>query len=277
MKTTWEIDWDDAFSNMAYIPGSDAMPDQWAQYSANFRDRRRSTGKVQLDQSYGDEARQNYDVFEPEGPIKGTLIIVHGGYWVKFDKSYWSFLAEGPLQHGWRVAVISYPLAPSAPISEITNSVQKAVTAIGAAFDGSLRLIGHSAGGHLVTRMACKGVLYTEIKQRIERIVSVGGLYDLRPLLNTKLNDELRLSLDTAASESPALLDPASIPLTVWVGANDRPEFIRQNRVITESWTGKGADLSSTYDPGHDHFTVIDQLRDPKSDLTQETLRQNSI
>ena len=74
---------------------------------------------------------------------------------LKFDRSYWSDMAEGVAKCGWDVAVISYPLAPSVLIAEITESVRKAVFKIGQTSEGPLRLIGHSAIGHLATRMVC--------------------------------------------------------------------------------------------------------------------------
>ena len=54
-----------------------------------------------------------------------------------------------------------------------------------------------------------------------------------------------------------------------WVGANERPEFLRQNRILTEAWSNKSKNIESYYDPGKDHFTVIGQLEEKESSLTQ--------
>ena len=105
--------------------------------------------------------------------------------------------------------------------------------------------------------------------KNIEKVVWVSGLYDLRPLLMTKLNDILTLDHEEAVRESCFLYDPIDTKLTCWVGANERPEFIRQNRILTEAWSKKSRNIESYYDPGKDHFSVIDQLEEKGSLLTQ--------
>ena len=102
-----------------------------------------------------------------------------------------------------------------------------------------LRMIGHSAGGHLASRMICKNILKKSISTRIEKVISVSGLYDLRPLLMTKLNEVLSLDMKKQLYESSCFYDPINTKITCWVGANERPEFLRQNRILAEAWSKK--------------------------------------
>ena len=95
----------------------------------------------------------------------------------------------------------------------------------------------------------------------IEQVISVSGLYDLRPLLMTKLNDILTLDHEEAVRESCFLYDPIDTKLTCWVGANERPEFLRQNRILTEAWSKKSRNIESYYDPGKDHFSTVSEKR----------------
>lgn len=265
------IDWTDAFENGAYIDGAAEMREQWQTDAAALRE---SHGKAVLGVSYGDAPRNAYDLFHAAAP-KGTVIFVHGGYWHQTDRSWWSHLAAGPLAHGWSVAMPSYTLAPEARISRITAEIAQAITAIAAAQDGPLRLIGHSAGGHLVSRMVCPGVLSAEVRDRIEHTVSVSGVHHLEPLMKARMNEVLQLDATEAALESPALTVPEEgISITFWVGAAERPEFLRQNRLIGERWSQAGAAVDEHYLAGENHFSVIDQLRDPESPLTQRLLSQ---
>ena len=48
------------------------------------------------------------------------VVFVHGGYWMKFDRSYWSHFSEGLTARGWAVAMPSYTLAPEARIGSMT-------------------------------------------------------------------------------------------------------------------------------------------------------------
>ena len=100
--------------------------------------------------------------------------------------------------------------------------------------------------------------------------VSISGVHDLRPLLRTRLNDALRLDAGQARAESPALLEPREgVRLTAWVGAGERPEFIRQNALLANVWTGLGALTRAVEEPGRHHFDVIDGLTQPESSLTE--------
>jgi len=262
------IDWDDAFSNGSYIEGAEAYVDHWACKAAAFRANHPS---AKLDVPYGVGDRHRLDLFFPEAPPKGLAVFVHGGYWLKFDKSWWLHLAGGALSRGWAVALPSYTLAPKARISDITKDVGAAICKAASLVDGPIHLSGHSAGGHLVSRMACETApLPKDVQDRLKRVVSISGLHHLEPLMLTDMNADLRLDGDEARAESAALLDPvAGIETICWVGAQERPEFLRQNRLLEERWSRKGATISAVYDPGKHHFNVIDGLADPHSALAR--------
>lgn len=251
------IDWEDAFLNVPYIPQGEAFPDLWKQRAAAYREQ----VQAELDLAYGSHPREKFDLFFPAKAQRGLVVFVHGGFWLRLDKSYWSDLAEGALEHGWAVAVPSYPLAPEALIPDITQSIAAAIGAAAQRVDGPIRLAGHSAGGHLVTRMVCQqGPLPRDLTSRIERVVSISGLHDLRPLQMHSMNDKLGLTPTVAEAESPALHQPIVGPqITAWVGAAERPEFLRQSSLLAEIW--HGAAVRFEVDPHRHHFDVIDGLK----------------
>ena len=211
------------------------------------------------------------DLFRPDGDTKGLVVFVHGGYWKAFDKSSWSHLAAGPLARGWAVAMPGYTLCPDARIAQITMQVGRAIAEAARRVDGPIRLIGHSAGGHLVSRMGCVDApVASEVQTRIQRVVSLSGLHDLRPLTRTTMNDTLRLDHAEARAESPALLDPLpSLDLVAWVGSDERPEFLRQNLLLATAWAGLAARVRAIEEPGRHHFDVIVGLEEPESPLTK--------
>ncbi|MEQ9258172.1 MAG: alpha/beta hydrolase [Roseovarius sp.] len=267
------IDWTDAFDNMGYVPGAGELPARWAAAAEAFRQGWQAKRLLDENVSYGPGPREKLDIFRPEGASAGLVTFVHGGYWVRLDKSYWSHLAAGCLAEGWSVAMPSYPLAPSARIHEITACVARAVEKAAEEVPGPIRLMGHSAGGHLVSRMMCAGVLPEPVAARLARVTSISGLHQLAPLMEAKMNADLRLDAAEAEAESPALQTPLNVPFTAWVGAQERPEFLRQTRLIEEVWGLKGADVHAVYDPGHNHFSVIEALAEPASPLVAEVLR----
>ena len=268
------MDWNDAYANRDHIPDGDSFPPRWAAQAAALRERLSAQNRAQLDIPYGEAERERLDLFLPQETAQGLLVFVHGGYWRLFGKSDWSHLAAGALARGWAVAMPGYTLCPQIRISGITRQIGAAITQAAHHLGGPIRLAGHSAGGHLVTRMMCLDApLPDPVAARLTGATSISGVHDLRPMLRLALNDDLHLDQPEAEAESPALLRPREdIPLTCWVGASERPEFIRQNALLANIWTGCGVTTRTHVEPDRHHFDVIDGLADPSSRLMDAVL-----
>jgi hypothetical protein len=119
--------------------------------------------------------------------------------------------------------------------------------------------------------MLCRNApLGKTLRARIRQVVSISGLHDLRPLMKLEMNQVLRLDDAEAVMESPALQYPVEgARLTCWVGADERPEFLRQNDLLANIWTGLGAETKAVRVPAKHHFNVIADLEDRDSALTQ--------
>ncbi|MHC1551121.1 alpha/beta hydrolase [Phyllobacterium sp. K27] len=269
------IDWDDAYSNFAYIPDGASYPGKWRTEAAQFRSEMDGKGLLKSDIAYGPDARNRLDLFMPWGELKGLMVFIHGGYWKEdFDKSVWSYLAKGAHVCGFAVAIPSYVLCPHVRISEITAQVGLAVTKAAEEVAGPIHLTGHSAGGHLVARMVtATSPLSQAIRQRIRKTVPISALTDLRPLMKTKMNETLRLDATEARLESPALLEPQEgIDLTAWVGADERPEFVRHNALLANIWSGFDCNITAVEEPEKHHANIIEGLTRPDHLLTRTLL-----
>ncbi len=247
---------DRAYQNGAFIPGSEAMPARWAAEAAAFR----ATVRAELGLIHGPGARHRFDLFRPEGPARGLMVFVHGGYWLAFGRESWSHLAAGAIARGWAVAMPSYTLAPEARISQMTQEVASAVVAASALVAGPVVVTGHSAGGQLAARMGTLG------RERVVRVVPISPLAELSVLMQTTMQAELRLDAAECDAESPARLALAC-QAHVWVGAQERPAFLWQARLLSEAWN-----CPWTPAPGRHHFDVIEDLKDPHSALMDACL-----
>ena len=97
----------------------------------------------------------------------------------------------------------------------------------------------------------------------VKRVVPISPLTDLEPLSLTAMNVNLRLDAAEIAQESPALITPrAGVEAHVWVGAQERPAFLWQARLLSEAWS-----CPWTSESGRHHFDVIEGLTDPASAL----------
>ena len=268
-------DWDNAYANSANIAGGDGWPALWVSPAQAYRDAMLAANRAELDLAYGDRPRNRMDLFLPAQAPKGLVVFVHGGFWHRLDKSFWSHLAQGAVDSGYAVVMPSYTLCPEVRIADITVEIGRAIEVAAARIDGPIYLTGHSAGGHLVSRMVSgTSPLSEATRSRIRHVVSLSGLHDLRPIINMRANAEMRIDAAEAAVESPALLLPMDgARITCWVGGGERSEFIRQNALLANIWTGLGAETAVVEEPDRHHYSILEGLRDAAHPLTRTLLQ----
>jgi pimeloyl-ACP methyl ester carboxylesterase len=115
--------------------------------------------------------------------------------------------------------------------------------------------------------MAVPGVLPGEVAARLSHVMPISPVADLRPLLQTSMNDQFRLDMKAAEAESPVLMRPLPVPVTVWVGSEERPVFLDQARWLAEAWSA-GHEIA----PGRHHFDVIEALEKAESRMVAQLL-----
>jgi len=251
---------DDAFAQAAHIPDGELYPPRWASQAEAFRKAQASTAELAV--QYGPGPRHAYDLFRADEEPAGTMVFVHGGYWLRNDRSSWSHLATGALARGWDVAIVEYDLCPQVRIADITGQIAQAVSHLAARNAGPISLTGHSAGGQLVARMLEPGMLDAGVLARICAVAPLAPVADLRPLLQTSMNNDLRMNLAAAGAESPVLQPTPDTPVKIWVGSDERPALLEQAGALARAW-----DVPQIVVPGQHHFDVIDALLDPTSEM----------
>jgi len=263
-------DWETAYDNRAAVAGADTLPAAWSAAAAAFRAER---GERAATLRHGASARSVVDLFRPAETARGLAVFVHGGYWMRNAPALFSHLAAGALDRGWAVAMPGYDLCPEVRIADISRQVAAGVEAAAEVVPGPVRLSGHSAGGHLASRIVCDAGLSANVLDRVAGVLSISGLHDLRPLMRTPMQATLALDLAEARAESPALQEPrAAAPVTAWVGAEELPELRRQSALLANVWTGCGLVTRLVEDAGHDHFSVIAGLASADSPIAEAWL-----
>jgi arylformamidase len=251
---------DAAYNNRNAVATYPAIAAERVKRSARVRESR----KFHADLKYGASGRERLDIFPAARGGAPLLAFIHGGYWQSNDKEASSFLVEGPLAHGFSVALIEYTLAPEAGIERIVGEVGRAIDWLaGHAGDfgadpSRIFVSGHSAGGHLTAMMLGK--------PSVAGALAISGLYDLEPIRLCYLNEKLGLTEASAHRHSPLKhLPPRHAPVAVAVGAAELPELVRPS---TEYAAALGAPLRALRD--HDHFSVLEELARPEGALCRE-------
>jgi arylformamidase len=264
------IDYEAEYNNRARVPEHPQIFARWDRDAAAYRAEATGAGRAELGLAYGPTPRQTIDLFYPEGGGDAPLaLFIHGGYWRSLEPSSFSHMAKGLNPHGVTVAVAGYDLCPHVTIAGIVDEMRHACLFLWRRFGRRIMAYGHSAGGHLA---AC--LLATEWRafgsdvprDLVPSGCAISGVFDLTPLTNVSMNQDLRLDPTEARQVSPLFWPaPAGCALDVLVGATESNEFLRQSRSFAEAWQKAGVDSRYEEVAGANHFTAIDTLPDPAS------------
>lgn len=260
------------YNNRALVPGHPEIIARWHREASAYR----TAHGGELDVPYGARPRNRVDIFRSEtGDGKAPIILfIHGGYWRSLDKSAFSHVAGPANSAGFDVVLPGYSLCPEVTIADIVDELRQCCLFLSHRFGRRLVVTGHSAGGHLAAAMAATDWrLYGAPADLVQACLTVSGLFDLRPLLATPYNDDLRLSGAEALALSPLFWPvPARIPLDSWVGAEESFEFLRQARSLPAAWAGLGLPCRYEAVPGQNHFSIGDLLSQPGHAMTLRLL-----
>ena len=227
-----------------------------------------ATAPPDATRSYGADAAQVYDVRRPD-PDRArdvTVLVVHGGFWrAAYDRQHTEPEARAFVDAGYDVAVAEYRRVgmPGGGVPGTLDDVRALVSAVRADPDLPHRivLVGHSAGGHLVTWAAnqpwADGLL---------GVVSLAGVVDLRAADGLHLGDDATPAFvggppsDTGPWDlaDPMATLPPRVPVRLVVGSADVvvPPAVSDGYLARTA--AAQADVTLDVVPSADHFDLID-------------------
>ncbi|MGH8796992.1 MAG: alpha/beta hydrolase [Caldimonas sp.] len=219
---------------------------------------------------YGESPNSLIDFFPAERAERAPLFMfIHGGYWRALDRRLFSFLARPWLDRGVHVALPGYELAPASSVRAIVAQIRAATRWLLRNADrlniDTARIVvsGHSAGAQLGAVTLSETTDWTAAG-----FVGISGVYDLRPLLATTVNLDIRLDAAEARALSPQWrrADPRPRYLCA-VGGAETDGFRRQSREYTLALQEQGCDAQLLEVPARTHFDVLDDLADADAPL----------
>lgn len=264
------IDLEAEYNNRARVPEHPAIISRWESDASAYR----AIADVDIDLSYGPDPRNVLDLFHADRDRKGPIaVFIHGGYWRSFDKNVFSHMAVGLNAHGIPVAVPSYRLCPNVSVIDIIDDLRRCALWLFETVERPLFCVGHSAGGHLAAALLASdwAAAFDPTGARLVRgAASISGLFDLSPMIGLEMNADLKLTAETAQAASPiGWSAPVGTLLHAYVGAEESGEFKRQSQMIVEAWGAAGVHAEYEEVPGTNHFTVVDGLAEPDSEMTE--------
>ncbi|RNA08989.1 kynurenine formamidase [Brachionus plicatilis] len=208
-----------------------------------------------------------------------NILNFNGGYWQWGSVSDSSFMSEHFCQKNVITVAVGYTIAPKACMSEIFCQVERAVAKIlENSGKSEVFICGHSAGGHLASML-----LFSDFKRiyhvdafNLKGIISVSGIFDLRPLLETDINDNLKMDLEESRRLSPMLRSDLrlhkDVKFLIVYAQNDSPAFHKQSEDFKMHLSKSLGyeNVKSIEIKDFDHFNIIENISRDDFILTKE-------
>ncbi len=273
---------DKAYNARATVPDFEAE-------LRRFRDNTRRVKKAlggEFNVAYGEGEGQVLDLYPAKAKGAPVHLFIHGGYWRALTKDDCGFVAEALVPAGATVVVNSYGLAPAVSLDEIVRQCRECLAWVHAnaaefgADPDRIYLSGHSAGGHLVGMLLAPGWHrgHGLPADAVKGACGISGIYDLRPIRRSYVNEWLALSEDDARRLSPLFqLPDASCPVIVTWAEKDPSAFAKQGLAYADALAAKGIDCRHFEVAGHNHFTIVEELGRTASPLFQAVRSQMGL
>ena len=231
----------------------------------------------QLNVAYGPSTEEKLDIYgidlPPNSPI---LVYIHGGYWQQLNKDISSFSAESFYKYGVKVIVVGYTLCPNCSLNKIVEEIESAFLACleYAKKCGSkgIYICGHSAGAHLAA-ILFRNFFHSlpQVDQKyLKAVYYISGVFDLVPIVETYVNDALKLT-PTVANDLSPLNQPIQadndIAFFVIVGEYESPTFHEQSKAFYEKLRNYNYTAKFIQVPSVDHFDIVENLSNANHEI----------
>lgn len=270
------MDHEGEYNNRARVPAWSEIFEDWRRRSTTLRG---TVGAADLGVPYGPTERQFLDILWPDTSRDApVLLYIHGGYWQYSHPRDVTFVAEGCLAHGVAVAFAGYDLAPDVPLATIIRQVRGAAVTLHHRVRKRLAVAGHSAGGHLAAALTATSWHDLDTRGPDDLVaggLGISGVYDVVPLVQTSMNEKLRLTPEEAERLSPVHWPvPEGRRFTAAAGGAESDEFRRQARDLAARWRAQGREADALEVADANHFTVVEQMADPASPMVRRVVEE---
>ncbi len=281
-------DFDQAELDREYSPSScvddiNLYLEQYAQFSAEAKRQALKKFRCEFDLKYGSGKEETLDLFLPNNAVGRPLhVFVHGGYWQALSKNESCFSANNFLQNDTAFAAINYTLAPQQSLSGIVDEVRRAIAWLyrhseRLGFDKErIYLSGSSAGAHLAMMTLFANWNDFDVPDNIVKgVCAISGVYDLRPIQLSYVNDVIGMDQAETMQNSPALhtiQNPCSVILCY--GDNETNEFKRQTDEVYELLKKQNIETICREIEGTNHFDIVFELMNETSWLFKQVQKQ---
>ena len=266
------------YSPSSCVPNYEELVARYTSESEIIEDQINITKDLIYDPSSG-ECLDLSTTGDASAPI---CVFFHGGYWQLLSKNDALFPAKTFNDNGIAFSAVDYTLAPAASLGEMIEQCRRSIqwiynSASQYGYDADqIYVAGSSAGAHLAAMVSLTD--WTEYNLPLDIIKGgtlLSGIYDVRPIVETYINEPLKLNLKDAKDLSPLFkVKENKTQLIVTWGENETTEFKRQSIEFENKWKEIG-NRSTLLEVQHaNHFDILFYMLDKDCSLRSLMMRQ---
>jgi triacylglycerol lipase len=266
------------------------MPFTQAIYGPLLSSQRRDGVTVTRDLAYGADTRQRVDIYLPQqtsAQPSAVILFMHGGGFVRGDKSEKENIGQYFARNGYVVAVANYRLAPQhvwPSGAEDAAALYKWLAANVSQYNGDpqrIFMIGESAGAaHIATATLVKR-FHPDGGLHIAGAVLISGVYDAE--LEHRARRQFGVSTPDPRNEpyfgsdfnryrdmsTIQLIDVPPVPILITYAELDLPQMqVQAGGLFTSLVTDHGFDPDLQVVRGHNHLTQVYSINTGDESLT---------
>lgn len=224
------------------------------------------------DVRYGNGPLADLDFFPAKTAGRPLVVFLHGGYWRARDKKDYSFVVHALNSADCSVVVMNYDLCPAVKLSQIVQQVKDGLVWLAAQaerwnFDAkNIFVSGHSAGAHLLAAvLAQTGQPYQLPTGIIKKAYLLSGVYDVEPVLEISVNEEIRLRPEEVHAMSPLRFkfNPET-SYEILVGGGEPRDWIRESERFAKHLENQGCAVYYQSIGDLNHYSLMFEFETPE-------------
>lgn len=258
-----------------YNPRATVTPEHLAELSefdARLSEQTRQKYVGVYDLRFGEGPLETADFFYCGKPNRPLMVFFHGGYWRARDKKDYSFIANGILPLDCSLVVMNYDLCPAVTVQEIVRQTKRGLEWVARQAAGwqidpaQLYVSGHSAGAHIIAAtLAQTGAAFELKHHKIKKAYLISGVFDVEPVLQISVNEEVKLKPEDVAELSPIRYPFSStVGYEVIVGGVEPKDWIGESERMAAHLRAQGCEVGLHILPGLHHFSVLHEMDRPE-------------
>ncbi len=216
---------------------------------------------------YGNETRQQLDIYQPTVPRNGIVVVFfYGGGWRMGERDEYRFVAQTLTRYGATVVIPDYRIYPGGVFPDFMHDAAAAVAWTQrniAQYGGDpkkIYLIGHSAGAHIATLLALDTRYLTAQGLGTDSLAGVIGLAtpaDFANNLEAKYRPVFVNQTELERAQPIRYVRPDTPPLLLQHGADDSVVLPRNSLALAEKITALGGQAQARIYPNQGHSGLL--------------------